>query len=133
MNIHPSIPLPRQVVEAWSRYVLASVRHVLGGPDRSTYLSDMVTAWVISLDQGETALALFAHALAQCEGEGDPALSVRLRALPEASGFEVSSFRDSPGPDCDCEVCTSMPPIIATHWGCDLAPYPWSNGDPSLN
>ena len=114
MNIHPSIPLPRQVVEAWSHYVLASVRHVLGGPDRSTYLSDMVTAWVISLDCGETALAVFAHALAQCEGEGDPAISVRLRALPEASGFEVSSF--VAGPDCNCSVCTSE--IGRTHWGC---------------
>ena len=131
MNIHPSIPLPRQVVESWSRFVLASVRHVLGGPDRSTYLDDAVTMWIIGLDQGETALAVVAHALAQCQGEGDPALSVRLRALPEASGFEVSSFIDTG--DCDCSVCTSMPPIIATHWGCDLAPYPWIDGDPSLN
>ena len=125
MPIHSSIPLPRQVVEAWSHYVLASVRHVLGGPERSTYLSDMVTTWVISLDCGETALAVFAHALAQCEGEGDPALSVRLRALPEASGFEVSSFVDQG--DCPCSVCTSE--IGRTHWGCivDLG------GDPSLN
>ena len=114
MNNPLSIPLPRLVVEAWSKYVLASVRHVLGGPDRSTYLSDMVTAWVISLDRGETALHVFAHALAQCEGEGDPALSVRLRALPEASGFEVSSFVDRG--DCPCSVCTSE--IGRTHWGC---------------
>ena len=125
MNNPLSIPLPRLVVEAWSHYVLASVRHVLGGPDRSTYLSDMVTAWVISLDRGETALHVFAHALAQCEGEGDPALSVRLRALPEASGFEVSSFVDQG--DCPCSVCTSE--IGRTHWGCvvDLG------SDPSLN
>ena len=124
MNIHPSIPLPRLVVEAWSRYVLASVRHVLGGPERSTYLSDMVTTWVISLDCGETALAVFAHALAQCEGEGDPALSVTLRALPEAGGFEISSFVTA---DCHCSVCVSE--IGRTHWGCvvDLG------GDPSLN
>ena len=118
MNHPPSIPLPRLVVEAWSRYVLASVRHVLGGPDRSTYLSDMVTCWVISLDCGETALAVFAHALAQCEGEGDPALSVRLRALPEAGGFEVSSFVDRG--DCPCSVCTSD--IGRTHWGCIVDP-----------
>ena len=129
MPIHSSIPLPRLVVEAWAKYVLASVRHVLGGPDRSTYLSDMVTAWVISLDCGETALAVFAHALAQCEGEGDPALSVRLRALPEASGFEVSSF--VAGPDCDCSVCTSE--IGRTHWGCIVDRLYGGDGDPSLN
>jgi len=125
MNQPLSIPLPRLVVEAWSRYVLASVRHVLGGPDRSTYLSDMVTCWVISLDCGETALAVFAHALGMCEGEGDPALSVRLRALPEAGGFEVSSF--VAGDDCDCSVCTSE--IGRTHWGCIVDP----GGDPRLN
>jgi len=129
MNIHPSIPLPRHLVEAWSRYVLASVRHVLGGPDRSTYLSDAVTMWVISVDQGETALAVFAHALGQCEGEGDPNLSVRLRALPEASGFEVSSF--VAGPDCDCSVCTSE--IGRTHWGCIVDLIDGEGGDPSLN
>ena len=129
MPIHSSIPLPRLVVEAWAKYVLASVRHVLGGPDRSTYLSDMVTAWVISLDCGETALAVFAHALAQCEGEGDPALSVRLRALPEASGFEVSSFVDH-GP-CTCSVCVSD--IGRTHWGCIVDRLYGGDGDPSLN
>jgi hypothetical protein len=128
MNHPPSIPLPRLVVEAWSRYVLASVRHVLGGPDRSTYLSDMVTAWVISLDQGETALAVFAHALGQCEGEGDPFLSVRLRALPEASGFEVSSFRLTDDGTCDCSVCTSA--IGREHWGCIVDRI---GGDPRLN
>ena len=129
MSYPSSIPLPRQVVEAWSRYVLASVRHVLGGPDRSTYLDDMVTAWVISLDQGETALAMFAQALRLVEGEGDPALSVRLRALPEASGFEVSSF--VAGPDCDCSVCTSE--IGRTHWGCIVDRINGEDSDTSLN
>ena len=129
MNNPLSIPLPRLVVESWSRYVLASVRHVLGGPDRSTYLSDMVTAWVISLDCGATALAVFAHALAQCEGEGDPTLSVRLRALPEASGFEVSSFVDHG--HCDCSVCVSD--IGRTHWGCIVDRLYGGDGDPSLN
>ena len=129
MSYPSSIPLPRQVVEAWSRYVLASVRHVIGGPDRSTYLDDMVTAWVISLDQGETALAMFAQALRMVEGEGDPALSVRLRALPEASGFEVSSF--VAGPDCDCSVCTSE--IGRTHWGCIVDRINGEDSDTSLN
>ena len=125
MTYPSSIPLPREVVEAWSRFVLASVRHVINGEGRSTYLDDMVTAWVISLDQGETALAMFAKALSMVEGEGDPALSVRLRALPDAGGFEVSSFVDTGA--CSCSVCTSD--IGRTHWGCivDLG------GDPSLN
>ena len=114
MSIHPSIPLPREVVEAWSRFVLASVRHVINGEGRSTYLDDMVTMWVINLDHGETALAMFAKALALVEGEGDPALSVRLRALPDAVGFEVSSFVDRG--DCPCSVCTST--IGREHWGC---------------
>ena len=129
MSYPSSIPLPRQVVEAWSRYVLASVRHVIGGPDRSTYLDDMLTAWVISLDQGETALAMVAQALRMVEGEGDPALSVRLRALPEASGFEVSSF--VAGPDCDCSVCTSE--IGRTHWGCIVDRINGEDSDTSLN
>jgi len=131
MPIHSSIPLPRHVVEAWSRYVLASVRHVLGGPDRSTFLDDAVTAWVISVDQGETALAVFAHALSLCEHEGDPGLSVYLRALPEASGFEVASFRLTDDGTCDCSVCVSE--IGRTHWGCIVDRIDGEGGDPSLN
>ena len=130
MNIHSSIPLPREVVLTWSRFVLASVRHVLGGVGRSTYLDDIVTAWVISLDQGETAMTVFAHALAMCEGEGEDGLWVGLRALPEASGFEVYSIPADE--DCDCPVCSSGP-ILATHWGCVVDLYPWIDGDPSLN
>jgi hypothetical protein len=129
MSIHSSIPLPREVVEAWSRFVLASVRHVLGKEGRSTYLDDMVTAWVISLDHGETALAMFAKALAMIEGEGDQNLSVMLRALPGAAGFEVSSFVDTG--DCPCSVCTSN--IGRDHWGCIVDRIDGASGDPSLN
>ena len=128
MNQPLSIPLPRSVVEAWSHYVLASVRHVLGKEGRSTYLDDLVTCWVISLDCGETALAVVAHALAQCEGEGE-GLVVGLRALPEAGGFTVWSFSD--GTDCDCSVCTSN--IGRTHWGCIVDRVDGAGGDPSLN
>ena len=129
MPIHSSIPLPREVVEAWSRFVLASVRHVLGKEGRSTYLDDMVTAWVISLDCGETALAMFAKALAMIEDEGDQNLSVMLRALPEAAGFEVSSFVDTG--DCPCPVCTSA--IGEEHWGCIVDRIDGAGSDPSLN
>ena len=130
MNNPLSIPLPRRVVEAWSHYVLASLRHVLGEEGRSTHLDDLVTDWVISLDCGETALAVFAHALSMVDASEGTGLSVGLRALPEASGFVVWSFPD--GEDCDCSVCTGGT-IARTHWGCIVDRVDGAGGDGSLN